>query len=330
MIFAGCWTIESAFGISKVFFLSEFFRRFNFVIPTNFFPLFQAEFYTMCHARYAEITARVNITESTLVMVAQGFSSALFVVTVNTFANQNVMDSVKLTKRTEISAALVVLNVVLKSAWIVTQFNMNVVQGIRRFANKWQCSSTKMPPFDIMKHFSWHHRNWFRHLAWIWQFHALQIHSWHHHRICPIFHHQAAHHHQPSRQPHHRKQLQFMHTTLHHRHIKPFFIKVCPILHILWLLLTLFVSQPLNCFSWTWISLKISHRSPNSHFLINCYSSKSHGANFSSWESLSTCCQSILLNCCSLMSFSTPPVTSQSLKSQPRLWFGRSKRSKRF
>lgn len=51
---------------------------FSFVIPTNFvqfFLSFQAEFFTMFPARYVVITARVNITASTLATVALDFSS---------------------------------------------------------------------------------------------------------------------------------------------------------------------------------------------------------------------------------------------------------------
>lgn len=61
----------------------------------------------MCHAKFAEITARANIMASTLAMAALGFSNVPFDVVAHTFANRRPTDYAWLTKHTVTSVELV-------------------------------------------------------------------------------------------------------------------------------------------------------------------------------------------------------------------------------
>lgn len=72
-----------------------------------FLIILQAEFSTMFHAKFVEITVRANIMEFMLVMDVLDFLNAQFDEIDNMFVNQNVMVYVKLIKHIEINAALV-------------------------------------------------------------------------------------------------------------------------------------------------------------------------------------------------------------------------------
>lgn len=83
---------------------------FSFLIPGLTFRIFsplQAESSTMCHAKFAEITARANIMVSTLAMDALGSSNVPLDVVAHTFANRRPTDCAWSTKHTEISVELV-------------------------------------------------------------------------------------------------------------------------------------------------------------------------------------------------------------------------------
>lgn len=284
---------------------------FGFLISNFFLSSFQVEFSTMFRAKSAETIRRANTTEFMRVMAVRGFSSVPSAVNANMYANRRATVCARSIRHTATSAARVASKSASKLEWIAMLCNMNVGREIQRCASKWRCSSTKTPRFDITKHFSWHHRPWSPHSASICPCPASPTPSWHHRPICPTFHRPTVPHLRLS--PQHRRHKTPRYTLINHRNTRSHrHIRLSPSMPS--------ASPPLNFSSWTSTSLRTSRPSLNFPSRTSCCCSRTHGANFSSWESLSIFCPSTSHSFFSPTNSSTPPVTNQNQKSPRRRW----------